>query len=241
LRISLVSILLLLALFVPFPTFAIGYEPGSSPVLEKMWLVLWLEPAEIIFGPDYCVGETFTVACKIDHNNLHSFGLTLAWNTTYLEYVDHVMTVPVEEYPGGIMYGPVLIVADVVNEAQGIYDCAASMMGGGPFNRSGTAFEITFRVKDQPMPPEADVYFWIRFNLVDIWPDLGPMGIYPELTEESRVIIHTYEEPPPSPPVGGTSVSIDSGKFSSWVTATLLLAFGVITSGVKWKCKRKKN
>ena len=277
--------------------------------------VVRLEPATIELGPGCCVGETFTLAARIDDvEELCGLGLTIAWNTTYLEYMSHTLMIPVEEHPNGVMHKPVVIVADGIYVA-GTYDCAASILGGAPFTGSGTAFEITLRVKYQPIAPEPDATFLVEFTLHDLCDlhmpiphslqncnvtihsnpqltlsvDSSPSGVsfmaedsshttpwfgvygqgcsvylmMPETCIHDDVTYHWdrwsdgYEYRTrmvsmmndttltaiykTSPPVGGTSISIDLGKFSSWVTATLLLAFGVITSSVKWKCKRKKN
>jgi len=214
--------------------------PVVSAPSALTWTKVRLEPATIELGPEYCVGETFTLACKIDDvAGLAGFGLTIMWNTTYLEYVNHTLMVPVEEHPGGIMHEPVLIVADIVNEVWGTYDCAVAALGGAPFTGSGTVFEITFRVKDQPITPEPDVHFWIEYTLCDV-ADPGP-GQIPPPPQNCHVIIHAYEEQPPSPPVGGTSVSIDFGKLSSWITSTLLIVAVVITLNVKWNRRRRKQ
>ena len=279
------------------------------------WTKVRLEPATIELGPEYCVGETFTLACKIDDvAGLTGFGLAITWNTTYLEYVNHTMMVPVEEHPGGIMHEPVLIVADTVNEVWGTYDCATAALGGAPFTGSGTVFEITFRVRHQPIQPEPDVTSSIEFFLIDLdgpsdwgWlPDIQncivtihanpqitlqvnsfPSGVsflaedyfhntpwsgifgqgypvylmmpenwtydgviylwdrwsdgYEYRTRTVPMINDTTLTAIYKVPVGGTSVSIDSGKFSSWITATLLIVAAVITLNVKWNRRRKKH
>lgn len=284
---------------------------APSPLLTEIKLV----PSLVELGPEYCIGETFTISSKIyDVSNLAGIGFAIEWNTTYLEYVNHTLMVPVEEHLGGIMHEPVLIVADTVNEVWGTYDCAVAALGGAPFTGSGTVFEITFRVKDQPITPEPDVHFWIEYTLCDV-ADPGP-GQIPPPPQNCHVIIHAnpqmtlqvnsfpsgvyflaedcFHNTPWSGifgqgysvylmmpenwtydgvtylwdrwsdgyeyrtrtvpmindttlttiykvPVGGTSVSIDFGKFSSWITSTLLLVTVVITFNVKWNRRRKKH
>lgn len=285
---------------------------APSPLAET---VVRLDPATVEFGPEYCVGETLTLTAKIDDaEELCGLGLQVTWNTTSLEYVSHTMMIPVEEHPGGILHRPVLIVANTVNETKRTYDCAVATLGGAPFNGSGAAFEITLRVKDQPITPEPDVQFQIKFTLDDL---ANPYPCcYPHRTEHCNVTIHSnpqltlsvdsspsgvsfmaedsshttpwfgvYGQGCPvylmmpetcihddvtylwdrwsdgyeyrtrtvpmmndttltaiyKVPVGGTSVSIDFGKFSSWVTTTLLLASIVITLNVKWNRRSKKH
>ena len=210
---------------------------AHSPLAET---VVRLDPASLEFGPEYCVSDTFTLAGVIDNvGELTGFGLQITWNTTYLEHVNHTMMVPVEDHPGGILHSPIVTVANIVDEGVGTYDVSAATLGGAPFTGSGTAFEITFRVKDQPIAPEPDIHFWIQYTLWDIG-DFVPAPIPPP-PQNCQVIIHAYKEPLPSPPVGGTSVSIDLGKFSSWITSTLLLVTVVITLSVRWNRRKKKT
>ena len=150
--------------------------------------VVRLDPAIVELGPGYSVGEVFTLAAKIDDvEELAGLGLTIAWNTTYLEYVSHTMTIPVEDHPGGILHRPVIVVVDTVNEVQGTYDCAVAALGGAPFCGSGTAFEITFRVKYQPIAPEPDATFLIKFTLHDL---ASPVNLIPHSSENCNVTIH---------------------------------------------------
>lgn len=291
--------------------------PVVSAPSQLAETVVRFNPVTIEFGPEYCVGESFTIVAKIDDvAELCAFDLRMKWNTAYLDYVGHTMMVPVEHNLGGILHGPVFIVVDSVNETQGTYDCVVSTLGGAPFYGSGTAFEITLSLIQQPKAPEPDVHFQVRFTdhiLAD--PYAGP-PIYHSL-QNCDVTIHanpqlvlsvdslpsgasfrvedrSYTAPwsclyglgcsayvvmpetwihdgitylwgswsdgyeyririvpmmndttliaiyKTSPPVGGTSVTIDFGKFSSWITTTLLLASAVITLNVKWNRRRRK-
>ena len=166
----------------------IPQEDSPSPLAA---LVLRFDPATVEVGPGYCVGETFTLAARIDNvEDLAGLGLQITWNTTYLEYVSHTMMIPVEEHPDGILHKPVIIVADLVNEVHGTYDCAASTLGGAPFYGNGIAFEVTLRVKHQPEYLEPDVHFLIKFTLGDLAP--SACGAMPHYTEHCNITIHAY-------------------------------------------------
>jgi len=100
------------------------------------------------------------------------------------------LMIPVEEHPGGIMHRPVIIVADLVDEVHGTYDCAVAALGGAPFYGSGIAFEVTLKVKCQPVDPDPDVNFMVEFTLEDLAPPAcGPI---PHFTENCNVTIHSY-------------------------------------------------
>jgi len=150
--------------------------------------VVRFDPAIVDLGLGYSVGEVFTLAAKIDDvEELCGFGLFIKWNTTYLEYVSHTLMMPVEDHPNGILHRPVVIQVDKVNEVQGTYDCAAFTLGGGPFTGSGTAFEITLRVKYQPIAPEPDAIFLVEFTMIDMSDPVG--GLIPHSTQNCNVTI----------------------------------------------------
>ena len=120
--------------------------------------VLRFDPADVVLGPDYCVGETFTLAAKIDDvEDLAGFDLIIEWNTSFLDYVDHLAKVGVETYPDGILNEPVLIFKNEANATLGQYRLAARILSLPSFYGSGIAFEITLRVKYQPAEPEPNI------------------------------------------------------------------------------------
>jgi len=153
--------------------------------------VLRLDPATIELGPECCVGETFTLAAKIDNvEYLTGVGIQIKWNTTYIEHISHIIKIPVESYPDGVLHGTILFVADKVNNTKGTYDCAVATLGGPSFNGSGTIFEITFKVKSQPIAPEPDAHFQVKFTLHDL-ADLWACGGIPHYLEHCNVTIYT--------------------------------------------------
>ena len=169
---------------------------SSLQVALALGTVLRFDPSIVVLGPDYCVGETFTLAARIDDvEDLCAFAFKIKWNTSYLEYVDHVVTIPVETYPGGVLHEPVLIAVDTVNVTEGWYFVDAGIIGfgGSSFYGSGTAFEITFNVTQQPKAFEEDVLFRIGFTIHVLDPSTA--GNIAHLVEHCNVTIHPYWSP----------------------------------------------
>jgi len=174
----------------------VGAEPGT---------VIVMDPSIIEYNY-YAVGATFTVAVRIeDVEELYGFDVQIGWNTTWIEYVNHTVTVPVESYPDGVLYSPILKLKDEVNES-GISGAEPSTMlwlayssyAGAPpsgFSGSGTVCEITFRIKNYPFIPDPDAEFDIRF-------------VATSLSSPCTIIFHTvrhchimfYASPPPYGP-----------------------------------------
>ena len=126
--------------------------------------VLRFDPANVVLGPDFCVGKTFTLAARIDDvEDLAAFDIIIKWNTTVLDYVNHIAKIPVEVYPDGIIHEPIHWIYNLVNATSGQYRLTLTTLGGPFFYGSGIAFEITFRVKYQPAEPEPNVNTSVTF------------------------------------------------------------------------------
>jgi parallel beta-helix repeat protein len=126
-------------------------NPYGFPIVKMV-------PDIVELGPGYIVEQNFTVAVVVENiDALCAIDLRFSWNTTYLEYVNHKVTIPVEDYPdpippspyGGILHAPELGVKDEVNEAAGTYWTSFSSLGGLGFYGSGTVCIFTFKVKNQ--------------------------------------------------------------------------------------------
>ena len=130
--------------------------------------VVRFDPAIVELGPDYCVGENFTLTAKIDNfYDLGAIDLMLEWNTTFLDYVDHITKTPVEVYPDGVLHEPIIIFNDDVNASRGTYYVAVSSLYPAPsFYGGGIVFEITFRVKYQPLEPETFPIAFIQHGFI---------------------------------------------------------------------------
>lgn len=129
---------------------------------EEGTVILYAIPAEVRVDPEVieygvnATGQQFTISVRIlNVTNLYHFGILLIWNTTFLEYVGHSIRVPKSSYPDGVLWDPVVLGADEVNIADGIYHIAYSSEDPAPsFNGSGTVFTMTFLVKHHPSEPE---------------------------------------------------------------------------------------
>jgi len=147
--VSLIVSMLFLSIGAAFP-----------PALAQAQAVVKIEPAWNEFGNSagspIPLPTPFTITCKIYNvTDLYGFGIQINWSTTYLSYVSHTVTVPVNgtpPYPGGILWKPVTLTADTVHASEGWYDCAYSELGAETptFNGSGTVFTMTFNVIKQP-------------------------------------------------------------------------------------------
>ncbi len=90
----------------------------------------------------------FTVELRISNvSDLYGFDIVLKWNASLLSYSSHLLKIPVEDYPGGVLHKPTFLVGNQVNTTAGSYWVAASSLSpAASFNGSGTVFEITFTV-----------------------------------------------------------------------------------------------
>ena len=136
-------------------------EPPPPPPPPDSEVTVRVIPEVVDLGVGSVVGEEFTVAVAIENVwSLMGFDVKFSWDDTYLEYVEHTRTIPIEDFPepippspyAGILHEPTLHLMD---EA---YDdwhwCAAATLGNS-FTGNGTLFTITLRVKNQLDSPVA--------------------------------------------------------------------------------------
>jgi len=135
-------------------------------------------------------GQEFTVAVKIiDVENLFGFDIKFRWNTTFLEYVTHSVRVPRNTYLDGVLWNPILQLADEVNATGGTYWIAYSSIDPAPtFNGTGTVFTMTFRVTYHPVQPEPDANITLELYSTDLAAK-GGMTIS-HTKEDGTVILH---------------------------------------------------
>jgi len=230
-------LLLTLALAFTFEVQLVKSDFASESELTVVRVV----PEVVELGPEHVIGSQFTVAVVIeDVVGLSGFDLGFGWNRTYLDYVEHTLTAPVEDYPliqlpspyPGIIHNPPFPLKDESDPA-GTYWGAFSTLGGPYFNGSGTAFLMTFEVVYQPEPGEEDVVTSLRF----LWTSLagGPRSepLHHDILD-GTVIIYALAPPPP---IGGFSIPIESDHFSSWLASTLLVVALFFASSIY--CRRK--
>lgn len=89
--------------------------------------------------------------------HMWGFNINFSWDPEILEYVSRLVKTPIEDYPDGVLYSPIIEVQDVINSTAGTYSVTQN---SGPFirgfnchNKSATVFTITFKVKKaEPCP-----------------------------------------------------------------------------------------
>jgi len=140
------------------------------------------------------VGREFTVAVKIFNvTNLYGFDVKLRWNTTVLDYVSHSIRVPRNTYANGLLWNPVMQLANAVNTTAGTYWIGyTSLAPADSFNGTGTAFTMTFRVKYHPVEPEPDADITLELYSTDLAAKGG--GSITHTKENGRLIL--YALPP---------------------------------------------
>jgi len=139
-------------------------------------------------------GTQFTVAVKItDVTDLYGFDLKLRWNTTFLDYVSHSVHVPRDTYLDGLLWNPVIPVANLVNTTEGTCDIAYASLAPAPtFTGTGTVFTMTFEVKYHPVQPEPDANITLELYSTDL---SAPLGVpISHTTENGTVILHALPQ-----------------------------------------------
>ncbi len=131
-------------------------------------------PEVVDLGSGSAIGEEFSVAVVVeDVVGLHGLEVKFYWDDEYLEYVDHTWTIGFENFSNPIPPSPYAgILHDPIGLADLVYTdwywCAAACLYQADiFNGSGTAFVMTFRVKNQLDTPVATYLTLNTTNLAD--------------------------------------------------------------------------
>lgn len=116
--------------------------------------LVYVDPPEVR-DLDPC--ETFTIAVKVANvTGLYGVDIQFKWDKTILSYVSHIVKIPVEDYPDGVLYRDVLKMKEVVDEDNAIpgsepgtmaWVSFISMYPALPFDGNGTILEMTFHVE----------------------------------------------------------------------------------------------
>jgi len=159
----------------------------------------------------------FKVAIVIENvQDLYGLDVQLNWTTKYIKYVDHVFTVPVDDYPdpippspyAGILHSPHMSIKDVVDESDNIpgaelgtmgWWAATSLAPAESFSGNGTVVVLTFRLDYQPFDYEAPngvdaIIHFVAVTLSD--PSGVPIPVFVE-----DVVIHIWPRKFQYPPV----------------------------------------
>jgi len=137
--------------FLLFANVAINLNTVKSSSEETL---VYFDPPEILDLPP-CT--EFMVALKIANvTNLFGFDIQIKWDPSIIGYVSHIVKVPVEEYPDGVLHEPYMKLKDAIDEDDAIpgaepgtmlWISYSSMGVTSTFNGTGIAVEITFHVE----------------------------------------------------------------------------------------------
>ncbi len=134
------------AILLCFSLISIGLTVNPVFSVDGRQTVVYVDPPSV---RDLYPPQVFTIAVKIANVSLlYGFDIQFKWNPAILEYVNHIVKVPKNTYPDGVLYNPILPIKNEVNSTAGTYWVAyASIYPAPTFNGTGTIFEMTFRVK----------------------------------------------------------------------------------------------
>lgn len=117
--------------------------PTSEPTQTT---VLSVEPS-VISEP---VGTTFSINIGLtDIEDLFGLAIEFQWNPAILDYVNHLVHIPAEDYQDGVLWGGILWLVDNADATAGFYELGVSSFGfpsPPSFNGSGIVFDMTFYV-----------------------------------------------------------------------------------------------
>ena len=176
----------------PFASSSFTASAGTTTVKVDPALIEYITNA---------VGQEFTVAVKIVNvTNLYGFDIRFRWNTTFLDYVDRSVHIPRNTYLDGVLWNPILQLADEVNATAGAYGIAYSSLSPAPtFNGTGTVFTMTFKVKYQPVQPEPTANITLELYSTDLVAKGGAPIAHTK--EDGTVILHQIALSVPSAPL----------------------------------------
>jgi hypothetical protein len=107
--------------------------------------------------------------------NMYGFKIRLSWNPLILECVSQVIKTPVEDYPDGVLHGPLLAVQSDLNSSAGTFSVSQSswlypVAGFNCPDRNATLFVLSFKVKREELSS------YLRLDYVELTPDPNLAG-----------------------------------------------------------------
>ena len=144
-----------------------AYDEGGV-IGEDRWIIEARPLPTIHVYPsatDLRVGQNFEVQVNMtDVEALYELDVNLTWDASLVDCTNHKMMIPEEDNLGGVLYKPVQIVKDEINESAGTYRVNAKSVSPAPsFNGSGMIFKLAFDIR-----AEGDCIFDVVFsNLTD--------------------------------------------------------------------------
>ena len=121
------SSLLLISLILLITVFSVSMQIQPTQAQNTFVRVI---PETTEFGPGNITGEEFKIAVIIENvSDLFGVGFQIGWDTTYLDYINHTVTMPwntsqtpIDPSPyAGILYTGMLV-TDTVDDIAGTYE-----------------------------------------------------------------------------------------------------------------------
>jgi hypothetical protein len=201
-----VSFLLLTALFAIAPTRILRASAADSTSVDVI-------PALQEYGPENVTGQEFIIDVYVNNvTDLYGVDILFSWNATYLLCLNHTVHIPVDTYPDGILHSGILI-KNELNVTAGTYWLSYASMGTAPFDGSGIAFDMAFRIVMQPEAGEHDVTLGLHLVSADL-SDSGGSPI-PHSINDGTVTIHAMSfvyPPEPLLKVMPQTITISAGE-----------------------------
>jgi hypothetical protein len=173
---------------------------SQMPIAKAAGTTLTIVQSITELGPQNAVGTNFTVSCFIENvAELYGVDIQIGWTTEYIEYVSHVKMIPANTSAGGLLYSPTIPVSDQVDETASMpgsepgtmYWLAEASMGAPKFNGNGTAFNMTFRVKNHPMGADSHIYINVTSSTLA---NFGGSPISHTITN-AHILLHARPQP----------------------------------------------
>jgi len=160
------------------------------------------------------IGDTFSVAVVVeDPVDMYAFDIQFNWTTDWIAYVDHEVTVPVDDYPAvqppspyaGILNEPIMKLKEAIDESASIPFAEEGTMawlgwsesGTTPtFNESGTIAVMDFVVTDQPFCYDKNATVKIHFVLTGLSTDAPAPIPHTAIDLEIPLYCQEYEYKP---------------------------------------------
>ncbi|MCW3980347.1 MAG: C25 family cysteine peptidase, partial [Candidatus Bathyarchaeota archaeon] len=130
-------------------TIRLSVQDSNGTTGQEWWIIEVQELPTIRILPSLIetqAGLMFTVSAKLtDPVDLFGIGFQLRWNSSLVDYVSHSIYIPKDTYLWGVLYEPIQITKDEVNQTIGQYWIEASSSSSSPFEKDGTVFNMTFQ------------------------------------------------------------------------------------------------
>jgi hypothetical protein len=190
-------------------------------------------------GPSNAINKTFTVNCTVQNISLlYGADIEIGWDNTTIQYVSHTVTMPVEEYPGGLLHSPTLPVEDVENSDPAPFGSnialaapgtnywlsEASLAPAAPFNGTGTAFTMVFKVIKQPLGMTTHIK--IGFTSVTLANESA--GVISCTTSNCTITLYGAAQP------AGPTIKISSVKYTGTIPYTFTTNVSIANLNSYW-------